>query len=52
MRKKKNIELTILMPCLNESKTIGNCIYKAKKFIKDSKISSEILISDNASTGS
>ena len=28
----KDIELTILMPCLNEEKTIGNCINMARKY--------------------
>lgn len=28
------IELTILMPCLNEEKTIGICIQKAKQFLE------------------
>ncbi len=44
------IELTILMPCLNEAETIGNCIQKARKFISENKIAGEILISDNGST--
>jgi len=44
------IELTILMPCLNESVTIAKCIISAKKFINKSNINAEILISDNGST--
>ncbi|MBQ5320391.1 MAG: glycosyltransferase family 2 protein [Oscillospiraceae bacterium] len=44
------IELTILMPCLNEEKTIGFCIDEAKRYIEKSGISAEILISDNGST--
>lgn len=42
-------ELTILMPCLNEEKTIGMCIEKAKKFLKENNIKGEILIADNGS---
>ncbi|MBQ7981729.1 MAG: glycosyltransferase family 2 protein [Oscillospiraceae bacterium] len=45
-----DIELTILMPCLNEEKTISFCIDEAKRFIKESGISAEILIADNGST--
>ena len=44
--------LTILMPCLNESATIENCIKKAQTFIKNSKIDGEILVADNGSTDS
>ncbi len=43
------MELTILMPCLNEEKTIGKCIEKAKKFIERNSIDAEILIADNGS---
>ena len=46
----KEIELTILMPCLNEEETIGICINKAKKFLKANKVKGEILIADNGST--
>ena len=44
------MELTILMPCLNEAETIGVCIKKAKCFLEENKIDGEVLISDNGST--
>lgn len=44
------MELTILMPCLNEAETLANCIRKAKQFIYENNINGEILISDNGST--
>jgi glycosyltransferase involved in cell wall biosynthesis len=44
------MELTILMPCLNEAETLGICISKAKQYIKASGISAEILIADNGSS--
>lgn len=43
-------ELTILMPCLNESETLPMCIKRAQKLITDHNIDGEILISDNGST--
>ena len=46
----KEIELTILMPCLNEEETIEICIKKAQKFLKSNKVNGEILIADNGST--
>ena len=42
--------LTILIPCLNEERTIGECINKAKKFINRTKIDADILVVDNNST--
>lgn len=43
------MELTILMPCLNEEKSLGNCIREAREFIERWGIQGEILISDNGS---
>lgn len=47
---KEMLELTILLPCLNEAETLEVCITKAKKFLNDNKIDGEVLISDNGST--
>ena len=44
------MELTILMPCLNESKTLAICINKAKTFLEENQVEGEILIADNGST--
>jgi glycosyltransferase involved in cell wall biosynthesis len=44
------IELSIVMPCLNEAETLGACIGKAQKFISDYRISGEVVIGDNGST--
>ena len=43
------VELTILIPCLNEEDTIAICIKKAQIFLKNHSIDGEILISDNGS---
>ncbi|SMQ59138.1 Glycosyltransferase involved in cell wall bisynthesis [Devosia lucknowensis] len=44
------LELTILMPCLNEAETLATCIGKAQSYLARSGISGEVLISDNGST--
>lgn len=44
------MELTILMPCLNEAETILVCIEKAQKFLQRANIQGEVLIADNGST--
>ena len=46
----QTIDLTILMPCLNEAETIAACIKKAKTGLQNANISGEILIADNGST--
>jgi glycosyltransferase involved in cell wall biosynthesis len=43
-------ELSILMPCLNEVRTLPACIQKARRFLIDHAISGEILVADNGST--
>src|SRR5271154_1820847 len=44
------IELTILMPCLNEAETLARCIEKAKLGIQRAGVRGEIIIADNGST--
>jgi glycosyltransferase involved in cell wall biosynthesis len=46
----QSIELSIIMPCLNEAETLGTCIKKASAFLKRSGINGEIVIGDNGST--
>lgn len=45
-----SIEFTILMPCLNEEKTVGICVKKARGFLEREKIDGEVLVADNGST--
>jgi glycosyltransferase involved in cell wall biosynthesis len=44
------VELTILMPCLNEAETLAICIGKAQDFLARSGVHGEVLIADNGST--
>ncbi|WP_233199347.1 glycosyltransferase family 2 protein [Cryobacterium sp. M23] len=44
------IELSILMPCLNEAETLAICIDKAQGYLRRSGITGEVLIADNGST--
>ena len=43
------MEISIVLPCLNESETLGICIQKAKKQINKLKIKAEIIVADNGS---
>ena len=40
-------DITILIPCLNEEKTIGICLKKAKQIIQQENLDAEILVVDN-----
>jgi glycosyltransferase involved in cell wall biosynthesis len=44
------LELSILMPCLNEVRTVGVCVGKAQAFLREHDISGEIIVADNGST--
>ena len=44
------LELTILMPCLNEADTLGVCLEKARLGLERAGISGELLVADNGST--
>lgn len=43
------VELTILMPCLNEAETVAVCVTKAIEFLARAGIAGEVLIADNGS---
>jgi glycosyltransferase involved in cell wall biosynthesis len=45
----EKITLTILMPCLNEARTLPICIAKARSYIARQSFRSEIVIADNGS---
>jgi glycosyltransferase involved in cell wall biosynthesis len=44
------VDLTILMPCLNEAKTIEACVQAARAYLLRAAIQGEVLVADNGST--
>ena len=44
------VELSVVMPCLNESLTLGTCIRKAQATIERLGIRGEVIVADNGST--
>ena len=48
----KNIEVSVVLPCLNEEESIGVCINKIKEVFRREGISGEIIVVDNGSTDS
>jgi glycosyltransferase involved in cell wall biosynthesis len=45
-----SVELTVLMPCLNEAETVATCVAKAARFLSANGIVGEVLVVDNGST--
>ncbi len=43
------IELSIVMPCLNEAETLATCIRKANRYLSESGVNGEVVVADNGS---
>src|SRR5688572_10980061 len=46
----RGVELTILMPCLDEAAPVGACVEKARGFLQRSGVAGEVLVADNGSS--
>ena len=44
------LELSVVMPCLNEADTLATCIRKAQRAMAEHGIAGEIVVADNGST--
>lgn len=44
------VEVSVVMPCLNESDTLAVCIEKAQRALREGGIAGEVIIADNGST--
>ena len=44
------IELSVVMPCLNERETVGVCVRKAVEALRIAGIPGEVIVADNGST--
>jgi hypothetical protein len=44
------MELSVVMPCLNEANTLPACIKKALRFLQESGVEGEVIVADNGST--
>jgi hypothetical protein len=43
-------EVSVVMPCLNEARTVGRCIDKAILALRSAKLSGEVIVADNGSS--
>lgn len=48
--REREVELTILMPCLNEAETVGACVDAARAYLTASGVAGEVLVADNGSS--
>jgi glycosyltransferase involved in cell wall biosynthesis len=46
----KSIDLSVVIPCLNESDTLAVCIRKALEGIREAGVAGEVIVADNGST--
>ena len=44
------LEVTVLLPCLNEAETIATCVRKARRSLDELGVAGEVLVADNGST--
>ena len=44
------IELSVVLPCLNEADTLASCLLKAQRVLHERQIAGEIIVADNGST--
>ena len=44
-----DLELTVVMPCLNEERTVGKCVEKAVRTMQERGIPGEVVVVDNGS---
>jgi glycosyltransferase involved in cell wall biosynthesis len=44
------VELSIVMPCLNEADTLAVCIEKAQRALREAQIHGEVIVADNGSS--
>jgi len=46
----REIELSVVMPCLNEADTLEVCVRKARRGIEQAGVAGEVIVADNGST--
>jgi hypothetical protein len=47
---KQTLDVSIIIPCLNEEHTVGECVTRARAWLERSGMTGEVLVVDNAST--
>jgi hypothetical protein len=45
-----DLEVSVVMPCLNEARTVGGCVDRAWQAIRELGVAGEVIVADNGST--
>src|SRR4051812_3177913 len=43
------VEVSVIMPCLNEGRTVGRCVAKAVQSLREMAVTGEVIVADNGS---
>ena len=46
----EEFEVSVVMPCLNEPRTVGRCVEKAISALRNLGVHAEVVVADNGST--
>ena len=49
VKESETIELSVVMPCLNEAETLETCIRKAQRALREANVAGEVIVADNGS---
>jgi hypothetical protein len=44
-----DLEMSVVMPCLNEARTVGRCVDKARRALEQMGVRGEVIVADNGS---
>src|SRR5688572_19776360 len=44
------LEVSVVMPCLNEARTVGTCVEKARTTLEKLGVQGEVIVADNGSS--
>ncbi len=50
LKELQTVEVSVVMPCLNEAETLETCIVKARRALQEANITGEVVIADNGSS--
>lgn len=45
-----SVQVSVVMPCLNEARTVGRCVDKARRELQRLGVQGEVIVADNGST--
>jgi len=43
-------DISVVLPCLNEEKTVATCVLKARQWFEAARLRGEVIVVDNGST--